>query len=78
MKELAGKKASPQEISKAAGVHPYFIRGVMEQSAGYSLAEFRMIFERFFATDLALKTSGGKPVDLLERLVLEICGKGKK
>lgn len=78
VKELAGKKASSQEISKAAGVHPYFIRSVMEQSAGYSLAEFRIIFERFFATDLALKTSGGKPVDLLERLVLEICGKGKK
>ena len=78
VRELVGRKVPSQEISKAAGIHPYFIRGIIEQSGGYSLSAFRMIFERFYATDLALKTSGGKPVDLLERLVMEICTTGKK
>jgi len=78
VRELVGRKVPSQEISKAAGIHPYFIRGIIEQSGGYSLSAFRMIFEKFYATDLALKTSGGKPVDLLERLVMEICTTGKK
>jgi len=34
------------------------------------------VFELLFATDLALKTSGGKPVSLMECLLMEICGKG--
>ena len=78
VRELVVRKVPSQEISKAAGIHPYFIRGIIEQSSGYSHSAFRMIFERFYATDLALKTSGGKAVDLLERLVMEICITGKK
>lgn len=77
VKELVSRKVPSQEIAKAAGIHPYFVRGIMEQAGGYTLAEFRVIFERFFTTDLALKTSGGKPVDLLERLVLDLCNSGK-
>lgn len=77
VRELVGRKVPSQEISKAAGIHPYFIRGIIEQSGGYSLSAFRIIFEKFYATDLALKTSGGKAVDLLERLVMEICTTGK-
>ncbi|HEX8960484.1 MAG TPA: DNA polymerase III subunit delta [Geobacteraceae bacterium] len=77
VRELLGKKVPSQEISKAAGIHPYFVRGIMEQATGFSRAEFVAIFERFFATDLALKTSGGKPLDLLERLVMAICMKTK-
>jgi DNA polymerase III subunit delta len=78
VRELVVRKVPSQEISKAAGIHPYFIRGIIEQSSGYSHSAFRMIFERFYATDLALKTSGGKAVDLLERLLMEICTTGKK
>ncbi|HEY6872593.1 MAG TPA: DNA polymerase III subunit delta [Geobacteraceae bacterium] len=77
VKELLGERVTPQEISKAAGIHPYFIRGVMEQAGGFSRADFIALFERFYATDLALKTSGGRPLDLLERLVMDICAKGK-
>jgi DNA polymerase-3 subunit delta len=78
VRELVVRKVPSQEISKAAGIHPYFIRGIIEQSSGYSHSAFIKIFERFYATDLALKTSGGKAVDLLERLVMEICTTGKK
>ncbi len=77
VRELLAKKMPSQEISKAAGIHPYFVRGIMEQATGFSRSEFMAIFERFYATDLALKTSGGKSTDLLERLVMAICIKAK-
>lgn len=78
VKELLEKRVPSQEISKAAGIHPYFVRGVIEQAGGYTISDFVAIFERLYGTDLALKTSGGKPSDLLERLALEICARGKK
>jgi hypothetical protein len=31
------------------------------------------VFEAIYATDLALKTSGGRACDLMERLVMKIC-----
>lgn len=77
VRELLARKMPSQEIGKAAGIHPYFVRGIMEQAAGFSRAEFMAIFERFYATDMALKTSGGKATDLLERLVMAICMKAK-
>ncbi len=76
VKELCDKRVPPQEIGKATGINPYFIKGIVEQAKNYRLSEFKGIFERFFETDLALKTSGGKPVNLMECLVMDICGKG--
>ena len=78
VRELSTKKMSSQEISKVAGIHPYFVRGIIDQSGRWALPELRKIFESFYATDLALKTSGGKPVALMERLVLEMCTTGQK
>jgi DNA polymerase-3 subunit delta len=76
VKELCDKRLPPNEIGKAAGINPYFLKGIMEQSRNYHIPEFKGIFARLFATDLALKTSGGKPVSLLECLLMDICGKG--
>jgi DNA polymerase-3 subunit delta len=76
VKELCEKKVPVQDISRATGINPYFIKGIVEQAGNYRLSEFRGIFERLFATDLALKTSGGKPVSLMECLVMDICGNG--
>ena len=47
VKELVGKKVPSADIAKAAGIHPYFIRGIMEQSAGYSTAELRLSSREF-------------------------------
>ena len=74
VRDLMDKKSSPQEISKAAGVHPFYVRGVMDQAKGYSRADLASVFERIYQTDLALKSGGGKPADLMERLVMELCG----
>jgi DNA polymerase-3 subunit delta len=76
VKELCDKRLPLNEIGKSAGINPYFIKGIVEQARDYRISEFRGIFERLFATDLALKTSGGKPVSLLECLLMDICGTG--
>jgi DNA polymerase III subunit delta len=73
VKELLDKRLSSAEIGKAAGINPYFVKGVIDQAKHYRLAEFVKVFETIYATDLALKTSGGRPNDLMERLVMRIC-----
>jgi DNA polymerase III subunit delta len=73
VRELLEKKMSSPGISKAAGIHPYFVNGVIEQAKNYRLPDFKIIFERLYATDLALKTSGGRANDLMERLAMDIC-----
>jgi len=77
VKELCEKRVPTQDISKATGINPYFMKGIVEQARNYRLSEFKGIFERLFETDLALKTSGGKPASLMECLVMDICGKGR-
>jgi DNA polymerase-3 subunit delta len=74
VRELAEKKTSAPEISKAVGVHPYFLQGILRQSKNYRVNELKEIFEKFFTLDLALKSGSGKPSLLLEQLVMEICG----
>lgn len=76
VKELSAKRLPPREIGKTAGINPYFINGIVEQARNYRIPEFKEIFERLFATDLALKTSGGKPVSLMVCLLMDICGTG--
>lgn len=76
VREMLEKKLSPQEIGKAAGINPYFIGGVIGQAKNFALADFREVFERLYATDLALKTSGGRAQDLMERLMMDICLSG--
>jgi len=76
VKELCDKGVPSQEISKAAGINPYFLKGIIEQTHNYRISEFKEIFESLFETDLALKTSGGKPMNLMECLIMDICGQG--
>jgi DNA polymerase-3 subunit delta len=75
VKELCDKRLPANEIGKEVGINPYFLKGIMEQSGNYRITEFQRIFDRLFATDLALKTGGGKPVSLLECLLMDICVK---
>jgi DNA polymerase-3 subunit delta len=72
--ELLGKKLAPSEIARQTGISPYFLKGVTAQARHFRRGELQRIFEKFYATDLALKSSGGKPAVLMERLIMEICG----
>lgn len=77
VREMMEKRMSPQEIAKGAGINPYFVSGVMGQAKNFALTEFGGVFERLYATDLALKTSGGRPGDLMERLMIDLCRPGR-
>jgi DNA polymerase-3 subunit delta len=73
--ELVERKVASQELAKAAGVHPYFLQGIVRQCKNFRVAELRGVFEKFFTLDFALKSGSAKPALLLERLVIDICGK---
>ncbi len=75
--ELSDKGVTSAEIAKAVGINPYFLKGIMEQARNYRVTELKGVFELLFATDLALKTSGGKPASLMERLLMDICNKSQ-
>jgi DNA polymerase-3 subunit delta len=66
-----------RELSRAIddGAAPYFVLGQL-RSAAESLPASRAKqgVEAVFRTDLALKSSNGDPVVLLQRLVVELCG----
>jgi DNA polymerase-3 subunit delta len=58
-----------------AGVAPFMVLGQLRWIAEKaSAAKVRDAIEAVFRTDLALKSSGGDPRILLERLVVELCG----
>jgi DNA polymerase-3 subunit delta len=61
-----------------AGAPPYFVLGQLRTAAERLPAtRVRNGIEAVFRTDLALKTSGGEPRVLLERLVVELCSSQK-
>jgi DNA polymerase-3 subunit delta len=60
-----------------SGAVPYMVLGQLAWFVREKLAEPRRIsaaVDALFRTDLDLKTSGGDPRVLLERLVVELCG----
>ncbi|GFE58180.1 DNA polymerase III subunit delta [Geobacter sp. AOG1] len=71
--ELVNRNTPQQEISRVAGINPYFLKGILAQARNFSGKELREIFGLLLETDLALKSSGGKPALLMERLVLQVC-----
>ena len=71
-RELLDNGAGRADISRTVGVNPYFVDGLMAQCRLFDRAQYRMAFERFLATDLALKSGGGQPEALLEGLLLQL------
>ena len=60
-----------------SGAVPFFIMGQIRLAAErLPAARVRAGIEAVFRTDLALKSSGGDPRVLLERLVVELCSRG--
>jgi DNA polymerase-3 subunit delta len=62
-----------------AGAAPFFVMGQIRSAAERVPApRLSSAIEAVFRTDLALKSSGGDPRILLERLVVELCGAGRQ
>ncbi|HEY6837764.1 MAG TPA: DNA polymerase III subunit delta [Geobacteraceae bacterium] len=74
VREFLDARTPPQEIGKLTGINPYFLKGVLEQARNFRVSELKRVFELLYGTDLALKSSGGKPGAVMERLLLDICG----
>ncbi len=75
VRELLDRKVPTRDIGKAAGINPYFLQGIIPQARNYEPGELRRLFEKIFQADLALKTGRVKPRIVLERLLMDACGK---
>jgi DNA polymerase-3 subunit delta len=76
----AGEALRQVGLAMEAGAVPYMILGqlawfVREKLANADPRRVPSAIEALFRTDLDLKTSGGDPRVLLERLVVELCGR---
>ena len=73
-------RAALRQLTAAldAGAAPFFVMGQI-RTAAERIPGPRLptAIEAVFRTDLALKSSGGDPRILLERLVVELCGMGR-
>lgn len=71
-RELLEQGISRQELPRRVGVNPYFMDGLVAQARKFSPDRYRMVFERFLAVDLALKSRGAHAAALLEELILAV------
>lgn len=80
VRELTAAKVQQQEVARRTGINPYFLKGVMDQARNFTTADLRRVFEGLYAADLALKGvgGGGKPSLVMERLVMDVCGMGRR
>jgi len=63
-------------LAMDAGAVPVMMMGQLRAAAEkLPAAKLRTAMDAVFRTDLALKSSGGDPRVLLERLVVELCGR---
>lgn len=76
--QLTARQTPQKDLPGLIGISPYFLKGLVRQSGYYGMDDYREIFGRFLETDLALKSSGGDPRLLLERLLAAICARGRK
>lgn len=72
-RELVAQGTSHKDLPRIIGISPYFLKGLVRQSGFYGAGEYRSVFQRFLATDLALKSSAGDSRTLLEGLIINIC-----
>jgi DNA polymerase III delta subunit len=66
-------------LELAEGAVPFMVLGLLRSVVERTVAarDLPPALEALLRTDLALKTSGGDPRVLLERLVVELCATGK-
>lgn len=72
--QLMEERTGRGDIARRIEVNPYFMDALMSQARRFSSSQYREMFDRFLAADLALKSSGAHPSASLEGLVLDICG----
>lgn len=75
VRDLMAQKVAQQDISRLAGINPYFLKGVMAQARNFGTHELKRVFESLYTADLELKGGGSRrPALIMERLVMDVCG----
>jgi len=75
VRDLMAQKVAQQDISRLAGINPYFLKGVMAQARNFGTHELKRVFESLYAADLELKGGGSRrPALIMERFVMDVCG----
>ena len=75
VRELEARQQPRKDIAQQAGI-PYFVLDdLISQARRFSRSDFMDFYERFVATDLAMKSSGADPAALLEQLIMGLVRK---
>ena len=72
------KEASGKEEKKAVQLysqHPYVMYNALRNARRFSWDELMGYMDRLVETDITLKSSGAQPRLVMERLVIDLCGK---
>ncbi len=70
-----GGRVDRKAAAAALGVHPFVAAKALDQARGWEEEALRDAFARFLRADLGLKSGGG--TEVLEALVLALCGGGR-
>lgn len=73
VRELLDRKAPQNEISKEAGINPFFLQDMIQQAKNFKTSDLFKILQELHACDIASK-SGGHSYTLLHSLIMNICG----
>lgn len=67
---------SEKGSSEIGGLHPYVLYNALRNSSRFSRQECIGFMELLLETDIALKSTGQDPAQLIERLLIVLCGEG--
>ncbi len=78
IRSLQSRNAPVTDIVKSVGRPPFVVKRLVEQGKRFSRRDFINAYQLFVETDLAIKSSGGDPEALLERMVMRLIRDKKK
>ena len=73
IKEAAGREE--KKTVQLYSQHPYVMYNALRNSRRFSWDELMGCMDRLVETDITLKSSAAQPRLVMERLVIELCGK---
>lgn len=74
VRSLQSRNVPVADIAKSVGRPPFVVKRLVEQGRRFSRRDFINAYQLFVDTDLAIKSSGGDPEALLERMVIRLIG----
>lgn len=74
IRQMLTKKLGQDEIARGAGISPYFLKGMLQQAKKFTEEEYFKVFESLHTADVAMKSGGGQPDMLIERVVFSVAG----